>query len=252
MIDNHLVRRGSWLIDEANYAGDEHFDAAYVETYNHKAGFDPAPEIALLQTYGLGRDSTLIDFGAGTGEFALAAARICRRVVAVDVSPAMIKALRSRVERLAVTNLEVVRQGFLTYEHRGDPAEFVFSRNALHHLPDFWKALALERIAAILRPGGVLRLRDLVYSFEPQESEPVLEAWLGAAPAQPEDGWTRSELETHVRTEHSTFSWLLEPMLQRVGFTIRQAIYSQSRVFAEYVCVKVGQGFPAHSAHASV
>jgi ubiquinone/menaquinone biosynthesis C-methylase UbiE len=38
---------------------------------------------------GLGSGSTVLDVGAGTGQFALAAARQFRRVIAVDVSPIM-------------------------------------------------------------------------------------------------------------------------------------------------------------------
>jgi SAM-dependent methyltransferase len=151
----------------------------------------------------------------------------------------MLKALSKKVGRRQVNNLELVRQGFLTYMHRGELADFVYTKNALHHLPDFWKAVALKRVAAILKQGGVLRLRDLVFSFEPEESEAVIEAWLQAAPGKPTDGWTRSELEIHLRQEYSTFSWLLEPMLHRAGFVIQEATYADSRVFAEYVCVKV-------------
>ena len=36
----------------------------------------------------------------------------------------------------------------LTYEHEGDPPDAVLTRNALHHLPDFWKVAGLERIAS--------------------------------------------------------------------------------------------------------
>ena len=58
------------------------------------------------------------------------------------------------------------RRRFLTYDHAGPPADVVDSRHALHHLPDFWKAMALSRIAGMLRSGGVLRLWDVVYAFE--------------------------------------------------------------------------------------
>src|SRR6266851_5505142 len=106
-------------------------------------------------------------------------------------------------------------------QHAGEPADFVYTRNALHHLPDFWKAIALQRMARLLRSGGILRLRDLIFSFEPVDADRVVDAWLKAAPVRPESGWTRSELETHLRDEHSTFTWLLEPMLDRAGFEIR-------------------------------
>ncbi|MDQ6604096.1 MAG: methyltransferase domain-containing protein, partial [Chloroflexota bacterium] len=128
--------------------------------------------------------------------------------------------------------------GFLSYEHEGDAADFVYSRNALHHLPDFWKGLALARIAALLRPGGVLLLRDLVFSFDPSEADGAIEAWLAGAAARPEVGWTRDELATHVREEYSTFSWLLEPLLERSGFTIREAQHRPSGTYAMYICVK--------------
>jgi len=233
------MQQPGWMLDELAHAGGEHLDPAYVGGYDRKAGTDPSDDLALLRGLGLGESSTLVDLGAGTGTFALAAAPFCGRVVAVDVSPAMLAILRREATRLGMAHVKAVHAGFLTYQHQGAPADFVYTRNAMHHLPDFWKALALERVAAVLRPGGVLYLRDLVYSFEPRESDRVIEAWLAAAPARPEAGWTREELETHVREEYSTYSWLLEPMLQRAGFEVRDARYAPTRTFAAYTCVRV-------------
>jgi ubiquinone/menaquinone biosynthesis C-methylase UbiE len=227
-----------WYLDEFVNAGPEHLDAAYVASYDRKAGTDWAAELAHLRGLGLGASSTLVDLGAGTGGLALAAAPLSGRVVAVDVSPAMLTVLRERAEGAGLRNLECVHAGLLTYEHTGDPADFVYSRHALHHLPDFWKALALARTAAMLRPGGVLRLRDLVFSCDLGAAVPTIEAWLAGASTQPGVGWSRAELETHLREEYSTFSWLLEPMLAQAGFAIEQVEYSDSRIFADYVCVK--------------
>jgi SAM-dependent methyltransferase len=226
------------LFDEFAHAGDEHLDPAYVAAYDRKAGTDPTEDLTLLRELGLGAQSTLVDLGAGTGTFAVAAAPFCRQVVAVDVSPAMLAALRGKAERLGLTNVTCVRSGFLTYEHPPGTADFVYSRNALHHLPDFWKAVALARIAAMLRPRGVLRLRDLVFSFAPADAASAVEAWLASAPASPDEGWTREELEIHLREEHSTFSWLLEPMLERSGFEITDVSHRSSRVFSAYTAVK--------------
>ena len=53
-----------------------------------------------------------------------------------------------------------------------------------------------------------------------------------------EHGWTRDELAEHVRDEHSTFTWLLEAMIERAGFDIIDATYSASGVFARYLCKK--------------
>jgi ubiquinone/menaquinone biosynthesis C-methylase UbiE len=226
-----------WYPEEILHAGDEHLDPEYVETYDAKAQTDPADDLALLRARGLNETSTLVDLGAGTGTLALAAALICGRVIAVDVSQPMLMRLARRAAQLGIGNIEPVQAGFLSYQHQGPPADVVYSRNALHHLPDFWKAIALSRVAAFLKPGGVLRLRDLVYNFEPHEAGDFFEPWLANAPATPDRGWTRAELETHIRTEYSTFTWLLEPMLERAGFSIEERDTS-ARLYAAYTCVR--------------
>ena len=228
-----------WFIDELGHAGDEHLDPTYVPDYDRKAGTDPQEDVERLQDLGLNPSHTLVDLGAGTGTFAVAAAPLCRRVVAVDVSREMLAVLREKLDVSRIGNVEIVQAGFLSYDHRGAPADFVYSRHALHHLPDFWKALALVRLAAILKPGGVLYLQDLVYSFDPDEAEHEIESWLARASARPESGWTRAELETHVREEYSTFSWLLEPMIERAGFAIRDARHDNP-IFSTYTCIKNG------------
>jgi SAM-dependent methyltransferase len=226
-----------WLLDEVAVAGRENLDPLHVARYDAKEDAGAAAEVDLLAELGLGPDSAVVDLGAGTGQFVLAAAPRCRRVVAVDVSPVMLDALRARVEVAGLANVEVVQAGFLSYRHDGPPADFVYSRYALHHLPDFWKGVALTRAAGILRPGGVLRLRDVVFGFEPAEAAERIEAWCatGAAERERDGDWTRAELEEHVRDEHSTFTWLLEPMIRRCGLAIEQADYSEDGIVAAYV-----------------
>jgi len=115
----------------------------------------------------------------------------------------------------------------------------VYTRNALHQLPDFFKALALERIARMLRPGGVLRLRDLIYDFRPAEAPAVFQGWLDHAAADPAAGYTSEDYAEHIRTEFSTFRWLLEPMLAAAGFEIVSADFER-RLYGAYTCVKSG------------
>jgi ubiquinone/menaquinone biosynthesis C-methylase UbiE len=156
-----------WMLDELAHAGPEHLDADFVAGYERNQGYpDPAEDVAVLAARGLDAMSMVVDLGAGTGRFALAAARRFGRVTAVDVSPAMLELLRQRAATAGVTNLECMQAGFLSYQHAGPPVHAVYTRNALHQLPDFWKAVALDRIRGMLRPGGVLRLRDLIETAE--------------------------------------------------------------------------------------
>ena len=46
---------------------------------------------------------------------------------------------------------------------------------------------------------------------------------------------SRAELEEHVRDEHSTFTWLLEQMIDRAGFSVKEANYSEDGIFARYL-----------------
>ena len=225
-------------IDETALAGPEHLDPAYVASYDRKAAFDPAEDLAVLRSRGLGADSTLIDIGAGTGTFALAAAPYCRRVIAIDVSPAMVAAIRARAVRAEADNVVVVQAGVLGYAHDGGPVDAIYTRNALHHLPDPWKAIALRRMAGLLVQGGTLRLRDLVFSFPAADAESGIRRWIDATASEDAAvGWTRAELEAHVRDEHSTFTWLLEPMLEQAGFEIVESAYAPIGAYADYTCI---------------
>jgi SAM-dependent methyltransferase len=226
-----------WVIDELAYAGPEHLDPGFVAGYDRKQGTDPSAAITALRRHGFGETSTLVDLGAGTGTLTLAAAPLCSQVVAVDVSPVMVGFLRDRVAAAGLTNVRCIRAGFLSYQHAGPPADFVYTRNALHQLPDFWKAIALDRVAAMLRPGGVLRVEDLIYDFQPPEAAAVFAAWFDGAADDPALGYTREDFIEHIRTEYSTFRWLFEPLLAAAGFEIAEASYLAS-VYGDYVCVK--------------
>jgi SAM-dependent methyltransferase len=149
----------------------------------------------------------------------------------------MLDAAQARVRAAGLSNVELVEAGLLSYEHSGDAPDAVYSRNALHHLPDLWKAVAIERIGRTVRPEGVFVLSDLVFSCEARELDEVVHAWLEEAQTDPGQGWTRAEREQHLAEEHSTFTWLLEPMLVRAGFEMVKRRF-RAGIYALYICKK--------------
>jgi SAM-dependent methyltransferase len=223
----------SWTPDEIGYAGLEHLDADYVAGYDAKAQVDPRDDIATLVAHGLGPGTTIVDLGAGTGVFTAAAAATGASVIAVDVSPAMVRHLGAQFA--GQPDVTVVPAGFLTYEHVGAPVEFVYCRNALHQLPDFWKGIALQRITGFIAPGAIFRVRDLIFDFEPADADEFIPAWMAGGVDDPARGWTPDELAEHVRIEFSTYRWLFEPMLERVGFEILDVEYVR-RAYGAYTC----------------
>lgn len=230
-----VIVTNRWQIDELKNAGKEHLDEVYVSNYDHKAQFDPTDDIAHLRQLGLSNKSSVIDFGAGTGSFATAVAPYCQTVIAVDPSPAMNARLQAAVAKTNIGNLSVANGGFLTYQPPFKSMDFIFTRHALHHLPDFWKVMALSKMRSILVPQGILRIKDLIFDFQPEETESRVEAWISRAVDDSAVGWTADELAEHMREEYSTFSWIFELMLQQTGFEIIKREYKHD-IYGAYTC----------------
>jgi RimJ/RimL family protein N-acetyltransferase/ubiquinone/menaquinone biosynthesis C-methylase UbiE len=225
----------SWWLDELVTIGAENIDPVHVAAYDRKEDAAAEAEIAVLAELGLGPDSVMIEFGAGTGQLAVRCAPLVARYVAVDPSPLMCRTLQHKAtDAGSPASLEIVQAGFLSYQHSGAPADVVYSRLALHHLPDFWKALALARARSMVRIGGVLRLWDVVFSFPVIEAQERITRWRDQV-EQSAGEWRGSDVDDHLRDEHSTFTWLLEPMIEQAGFRIEDRTYTADGLYASYV-----------------
>jgi len=229
------VSTPGWFLDETAHAGRENLDPAHVAAYDAKEDARAGAELALLKEIGLKSGSAVVEFGPGTGQLTVELAPACARVTAVDVSPPMLDRLRAKVADRGLDNVELVQAGLLSYEREPGSVDVVYSRLALHHVPDFWKVVALDRMRRMLRPGGIVRLVDVVYDFEPAEAEERIEAWCARYEGAADGQWNRADVEEHVRDEHSTFTWLLEPMMRRAGFAIERAEHTEDGIFASYV-----------------
>ena len=174
-----------------------------------------AENAQIVSRLGLGPEDAFLEIGSGTGALSRRAAAVCRRVVAVDISPVMLDYARSRAREEGRDNIEFIHAGFLSFKCA--PGEFAAAASglALHHLPELWKQEALRRLRRALRPGGVLMLEDVVYSPEPGEDlEEYLSRIVELAPG------SRENFAAHIAGELSTFDWIMRGMLERAGFEI--------------------------------
>ncbi|MBA4014242.1 MAG: SAM-dependent methyltransferase [Phenylobacterium sp.] len=218
-----------WWYDDARQVGLDFEDEHEVATYDARQGGSAERDRALLTQLGLQPHMAMADIGCGTGILAREAAGMCRSVTAIDVSAAMLAAAQARAGGLA--NLSFQRAGFLSFEAKAQSLDLITAKNALHHLPDFWKAMALARIFAALKPGGRLYLRDVMFAVPPGELAEAAEGWI--VWLSENTGYSRAEGACHVREEYSTFAWAIERMLTDTGYRIVEHV--QDGVYGTFV-----------------
>ncbi|WP_048193112.1 class I SAM-dependent methyltransferase [Methanococcoides methylutens] len=228
-----------WLFDEMKHVGVDYSAQNVVEDYdNRHQGFRNFKQEAtqIYNDLNLSAESIIVDLGCGTGGLSIHLARMCKHVYAVDISKEMLAVLEKKATQKSIKNITTTHAGFLTYDHKGEQADAIISNVALHHLPDFWKQLALCNFYEILKPGGKLFLGDVVFGFQPKEYENEINDWLNNMRNLAGDAMA-DEAITHVRDEYSTWDWIMWGMLERAGFTVNKKLEVMKNTCA-YICTK--------------
>jgi 2-polyprenyl-3-methyl-5-hydroxy-6-metoxy-1,4-benzoquinol methylase len=177
---------------------------------------------AALKMLGVKKGWRIADIGCGNGVLATEAALMGAEVDAIDISPAML-ALAEIYARDRKAKVATQSAGLLSFAYQPNSYDLIVSEFTLHHLPDFWKAVAMSRIFAALKPGANFYLRDIVFVSMPDGSERSVEQW--ADYNVKNHDFARDSVVTHMRDEYSTFGWVMERMLTEVGFTLLSADY---------------------------
>ena len=225
----------SWLYDEFQHAGVDYasievakkYESRHLKFRDFEAEFERIRERADLK-----RSDVVLDLGCGTGAFAIPASRYCAKVYAADVSAPMLGLLRQKIAEQNIENVETFAAGFLTFPTLPESVDAVVSSLALHHLPDFWKVVALKRIADALKPGGVFYLSVVVFHFPVETWREGKQAVLDAMESS-----AGGEANARIAREYSAFDWFLEEAFERTGFVVEQTIDDAAFIRA-YVCRK--------------
>ena len=227
----------SWQYDEFRQVGRDYGNKTEVDVYDSShANFRDieAESNQVLDILQIKAGDTLIDFGSGTATFAIQAARRGVNVHAVDISQAMLAHAKTKATQAGVLQLEFHHAGFLTYEHPEEAADVITTTFAFHHLPDFWKGIALNRINRMLKPGGQFYLRDVII----EESNALEKIGVFITKQELAGGaFLREDAEGHFRDEYSTYDWVMDGLLFRSGFSIRNK-HIEGGIIGTYLCVK--------------
>lgn len=183
-------------------------------------------------------DDTVLDSGCGTGGIALNLAKYSSKVICVDISSEMLDILEEKANKQNINNIETHCAGFLSYNHEGpDKVDKIVSIVSFHHLPDFWKSIALLKMAKILNSGGKLYLFDLIFTFDPVEHQKNIEIMIKQMQDAAGDSMAH-ETEIHIREEFSTYDWIMEGLLKKTGFQIDSKEIEADN-FVLYICSKL-------------
>ncbi len=230
------INTRSWQWNEFQQVGMDYADIEQVRAYDERMGkmrdFD-AENRQALEALQLNSKDAVLEIGTGTGALAIAAAKVCRKVTAYDVSEAMLAYAREKALNCGAANIEFKRGGFLTIEKPDESQDAVMTQLALHHLPDFWKMVALRNIHRLLRPGGKLWLMDVVFSFNLDDYQQFFDNILDIVHPDMRPGF-----ESHIRQEFSTVTWVMEGIIERAGFEIVKKEY-EAGFIGRYLCRRV-------------
>ena len=207
-----------WYYNERRRIG---LDSAVAAIYDHRDDRDLRARAA-LSMLGVKPGWRVADIGCGNGILACEAALMGAEVDAIDISPAMLALaeIQARDRKVAIRTQAA---GLLSFDYQPDSYDLIVSEFALHHLPDFWKAVALARIFAALKPGANFYLRDIVFVSTPDGEERNVEQWADFSIKNHD--FDRNSVVTHMRDEYSTFGWVIERMLADTGFALISVDY---------------------------
>lgn len=129
----------------------------YVHSSVYAAGADLDRLLALAAPQ---PEWTVLDIATGGGHTALAFAPHVRRVVAADLTPAMLRGARRFLAERGAANIAFAAADAENLAFADSTFDLVTCRIAPHHFPDCFRFVC--ECARVLRPGGLLLIEDHV------------------------------------------------------------------------------------------
>lgn len=117
---------------------------------------------SLLASVVVTSGTRVLDLGCGTGRLSLPLAQRGAEVLAVDVSPAMVREVQDQARNLGLESLKAMDIPMERLDIPEGSLDLIVSNYALHHLLDPDKARLLAQAFKWLRPGGRLAVADMM------------------------------------------------------------------------------------------
>jgi ubiquinone/menaquinone biosynthesis C-methylase UbiE len=177
----------------------------------------------------------VLEIGCGTGTFSRLLARRAEKVLAVDLSPQMIRLARAR--SASHENIDFVLADVMTHDLPDEEFDCIATLTTLHHLPT---ETVLTKIRKALKPGGVFvcldlyrrsSLTDLIYDCVAYPADIFLTLLRTGRPRPPKG--VREAYAEHGKTD----TYLTLPQVERVCADILPGALVRRHLFWRYSIV---------------
>lgn len=109
-------------------------------------------KLAITQEY-FQPDSSILEFGCGTGSTAITHAPYVKHILATDISDKMLDIAQQRAKEAGVENISFLQGSLDSLELNAESFDAILGLNVLHLLEDVDAAIA--KVYEVLKPGGV-------------------------------------------------------------------------------------------------
>jgi 2-polyprenyl-3-methyl-5-hydroxy-6-metoxy-1,4-benzoquinol methylase len=117
----------------------------------------------------LSSDDYLLDMGCGNGEFSIRAAKICKRVIGIDLCKKRIENNRLKSQVQNIENIDFILGAFEDWQDIPKEYNKVLFNYSLHHLPDVLKQTLLNNLIIELKKPFRIVIGDIIFFDEPDK-----------------------------------------------------------------------------------
>lgn len=139
-------------------------DPALATWYNRTLGFSEQQVARYIERLKLTPRDTLVDFGCGNGTLLLAAAKLVKSALGVELSDTQLAEAREKTAGFA--NVSFLQTSFETCSLDGLRFTRGSARKSLHHLTDEGKTEFFKRVGPAFESGALFVIEDAVLDFE--------------------------------------------------------------------------------------
>lgn len=177
----------------------------------------------MLATAEVARGDQVVDLGCGTGQLSLPLAERGARVLAVDVSEAMVRRLEEKARSMSV-QVDGLTAPIENLSLPAGSVDLIVTSYALHHLRDADKDRLVAAAFQWLKPGGTLLVADMMFGRGgTSQDRAIIKSKVSALAKRGIGGWWRILKNSYrylVRVQErpvSISAWTA--MFTRAGFT---------------------------------